>query len=379
MKVMLVEQIAKVCYKYSFSLANALTDYGNEIVLAIDQKKEEENCVSRRWNLFNTDEKDVSKLAKLKNYFFSYRAIYNEMKTGNYDVLHTQWLIFSPIDYHFIKKIKRTCGVRYVVTVHDILPFNEKFYDYKYHRKVYALADSIILQAENNKIRFAELFPELVYKTNMIPHGHFLEYAEKIEQNVARNYLGIPENKFVFLFFGQIKKVKGLGVLLEAYSKFCKNNTMADVLLIVAGKVWKDDFSQYQEIIKNNGIQKFVRTDIRFIPDEEIKYYYSASNCCVLPYLDVYQSGVIQLCYAYEKPVVATNIGAFKEIVVDGETGFLVETSSVESLCSGLKRAFEKVEVLEEMGQKGYRYIEEKYSWKDIGNKINGIYHGKYE
>lgn len=378
MKVMMLEQIARVCYKYTFSLANALTEYGNEIVLAIDQKEEKENCTSYRWNLFNTDERNASKLEKLKNYIFSYKAIYKEMRYVNYDVLHTQWLIFSPVDYYFIKKIKRKCKVKYVVTIHDILPFNEKFYDYRYHKKIYTLADSIILQAENNRARFEKLFPELVYKTCVIPHGHFLEYAEPIEQAEARRYLRIPDNKFVFLFFGQIKKVKGLGVLLEAYSDLCKSYSKEDVLLIVAGKVWKDDFSQYQDIIEEKGIQDCVRTDIKFIPDEEIKFYYSACDCCVLPYLDVYQSGVIQLCYAYKKPVVATNIGAFMEIIVDGETGFLVETNNVESLANGLKKAINNAECLDEMGAKGYSYIEKKYSWKVIGSKINGIYHGKY-
>ena len=71
-------------------------------------------------------------------------------------------------------------------------------------------------------------------------------------------------------------------------------------MLVIAGKVWKDDFSQYQSIIDENNPSDCVRTDIRYISDEDIKYY-SAAGCCMLPYFDVYQSSVVQLTYAYKK------------------------------------------------------------------------------
>lgn len=372
MKVMLIEQIAKVCYKYTFSLGNALMDCGNDVTLAIDQKTEKENCKCTRWNLFNTDENDVSKFNKLRNYIVSYEKIYKEMKKNNYDVLHTQWLIISPLDYFFINKIKRDCDVKLVVTVHDILPFNQKIYDFYFHKKVYKIADSIILQTENNRNRFKKLFPENYDKCTVIPHGHFLDYAESATKEESREYLHLPKDKFIFLFFGQIKKVKGIGILLKAYAEFCKE--CGDTLLVIAGKIWKDDFSQYQAIIDEEKLKNNVITDIKFIPDDEVKYYYLASDCCVLPYLDVYQSGVIQLCYAYKKPVIASNIDSFKEIVKDSQTGFLCEVNDICSLKESMKRAVLNSDNLPEMGLKGYTYIKNRYSWKDISEKINKIY-----
>lgn len=373
MKIMLLDQIAKVTYKYTFSLGNALMKYNNDITLAIDSKKERENCKCRIWNLFNTDESGVSKIKKFKNYISSYRKIYKEMKENKYDVLHTQWLIFSPIDYYYLKKIKEKCGVKLIVTIHDILPFNQKFYDVYFHKKVYGLADNIILQAENNKDRFKELFPEYYSKCKMIPLGHILDYADILEKEKAREKLEIPNDKFVFLFFGQIKKVKGVDVLLKAYAEFCK--THENTLLVIAGKVWKDNFSQYQAIIDENKIEHKVRTDIKFIPDDDVKYYYSASDCCVLPYLDVYQSGVIQLCYAYKKPVIASNIGALREIVKDGDTGYLCEVNDANSLCKAMNKIVSLDEVaLNAMGKEGYNYVKEKYSWDNIADKVNSLY-----
>ncbi|MBO4788802.1 MAG: glycosyltransferase family 4 protein [Lachnospiraceae bacterium] len=372
MKILMVDQIAKVNYKYSFSLAEAVRRQGNEVVLAIDCKEEKEKCSCRLWNLFNTDEKNVGKVKKLLNYISSYRAIYKELKSGDYDIIHTQWLIFSPVDYFFLHKIVKKCKVKLIVTIHDILPFNQKFYDFRYHKKIYKLADRVIVQAENNVQRFRELFPEMAGKETMIPHGHFLDYAEPLEMKEARNHLDIREEALVFLFFGQIKKVKGVGVLLEAFSKMCRD--YPDALLVIAGSVWKDDFSQYQEIIDRTGISGQVRTDIRYIPDEEVKYYYSACDCCALPYLDVYQSGVIQLCYAYRKPVVATAIGAFKEVVLDGESGFLCEPDNAEDLAAVMRKAIEKKDCFEQMGSRGYDYIAQKFSWERIADRVNSLY-----
>lgn len=372
MKILLVDQIAKINYKYSFSLATALKDIGNDVTLAIDQKKENEGCECNKLRWFNTDEKNIGKLAKLTNYFNSYKKLFEHIKKGNYQILHTQWLIFSPVDYYFLKKIKKQTGVRLVITIHDILPFNQKFYDYRYHKKIYELADVIIVQADNNIQRFDELFPNMAGKEIMIPHGHFLDYAEPVDKNTARAHLKLSEDKRIILFFGQIKKVKGVGLLLEAFAKI--REYYPDLLLVIAGSVWKDDFSQYQEIIDRNEMNEAVKTDIRYIPDEEIKYYYSAADFCVLPYLDVYQSGVVQLTYAYKKPVVATEIGAFKEVILEGESGFMCEPNNVESLSSALKMMLDSDARYDEMGQAGYNYIKEKFSWVKIAERITELY-----
>lgn len=114
MKVLLVDQIAKVAYKYTYSLANALHEQGVYVDLVIDQKEESEDCACNRTNLFNTDEKDIGKIKKLWNYLWSLKAIRKMMK--GYDILHTQWIIFSPVDYIFFRHLKKM-NKRIVVTI----------------------------------------------------------------------------------------------------------------------------------------------------------------------------------------------------------------------------------------------------------------------
>lgn len=368
MKVLLIDQIAKVNYKYTFPLANALKKAGVDIELAIDKKMEKENCLCERIKLFNTDEKGIGKFQKLVNYIGSYIQIGKILKNENVNVLHTEWYTFSPIDYYFLKKYKIKYGLKYVATVHDILPFNEKRYDKYFHRKLYSLADRIILQAPANIQRFAELFPESSSKTKMIPHGHMLDYVQIEDKKKSRERLGIPQDKLVFLFFGQIKKVKGVDVLLKAVLKLRKK--YPDAYTVIAGSVWKADFSECQEIINSNDLNDCLKTDIRYIPDEEVKYFYSAADVCVLPYTDVYQSGVIQLAYGYKKAVVSTTLPAFTQFVKEDKTGFLAVPGDSDSLESAMERAIKSKDQLEQIGLAGYEMVKKKLNWDDIAERI---------
>lgn len=368
MKVLLIDQIAKINYKYTFPLANGLTQNGVDIQLVIDKKKEAENCRCRRVNFFKTDEKNIGKIEKLFNYILSYIRICNILRKEKFDILHTEWYTFSPVDYFFLKYIKKKYTIKYVATVHDILPFNQKIYDMFFHKKLYGLADAIILQAQANIERFEKIFPENKQKMHMIPLGHSLDYVEIQDKTSSRLKLGLPINKKIILFFGQIKKVKGVDVLLKAAIELHKKHN--DLFFVIAGSVWKTDFKECQEIIERENMKEYLKTDIRFIPDDEIKFFYSASDICVLPYTDVYQSAVIQLAYGYRKPVVATDLAAFTQFVKEGETGFLAKAGDVDSLADAIERALCDETKLETMGEAGFKCIQSELNWNDLTKRI---------
>jgi glycosyltransferase involved in cell wall biosynthesis len=271
-----------------------------------------------------------------------------------------------------LNKIRKH-GIKVIVTVHDILPFNEKKYDMLFHKKIYGLCNKIIVQAETNIKRFDELFPDESRKVTFIPHGHFLDFADIHGKLESREYLNIPKDKTVFLFFGQIKKVKGVSILLEAFGKLAQKRN--DIYLVIAGNIWKDDFALYQEMIdKYNLTNNQLKTDIRFIPDDEVGYYYSACDIATLPYLDVYQSGVIQLAYAYRKPAIVTAIAPFMEIVQDNVSGYVCMPNDVNSLMNALEKSAEEVHRYYELGENGHKKIAKKYSWNNIAKDITRLY-----
>ncbi|MGN0435174.1 MAG: glycosyltransferase family 4 protein, partial [Wujia sp.] len=204
------------------------------------------------------------------------------------------------------------------------------------------------------------------------PHGHYMEYAESATREESRRKLFIPEDKKVILFFGQIKKVKGVDVLIKAMKMVSDKHK--DVLCIIAGKVWKDDYSVYQHMIDELDINDYVRSDIRFIDDAEIKYYFNAADIVALPYLQIYQSGVVLLAYAYEKPLVATTEGEFLTVVKDKETGLLVPAGDDKKLAEAINWYLDNPEKAVEYGKNGKEDISVRLSWDTIADNLSFVY-----
>lgn len=371
MKIVFVDQISTVNNKYSFSLLDRLCK-DNEIIFISDEKKYEENNVKSYDFFKGTTNKNRNKLKKTTTYIKAWKNIYKICKNEKIDVLHVQWFILSPIDSMYIKKIKNL-GVKIIVTVHDILPFNEKFYDYTSHKSIYDSANHIIVQAKPNVDRINDMFENILDKVIYIPHGNFVEHVKLISKNKARELLGISNDSKVILFFGQIKKVKGLDILIKAFKELIKDNKDENLLLLIAGKVWEDEFSNYEKIMGNIGSEN-VRCDIKYIPDEEISWYYCAADINVLPYREVYQSGVVHLACAYEKAVIATNVGSFPEVIKDGETGILIEKDDYIALKEALETLIFDEDKILSMGEKGKKHIEENFSWDKISEDILTLY-----
>lgn len=372
MKVLFVDQISTVNYKYSFSIIERLSEK-NDIIYVSDEKKYEERGVISYDYFKGTTSKERNKFEKTITYIRAWKKILSLCKVNKIDILHVQWFILSPVDLYFIKKIKRM-GIKIVVTVHDILPFNEKFYDYRSHKGIYTLADKIIVQAKLNIDRINSLFSNVSTKVLYIPHGNFIDHAKIISKENARELLGIDKDKKVLLFFGQIKRVKGLDVLIKAFNEIIKSEDQDNILLIIAGKVWGDNFSVYKELINEVDNSKF-RCDIKYIPDDQIAWYYCSADINILPYREVYQSGVVHLSYAYKKPVIATNIGSFPEVIINGETGILVEKDNSNELKNAIISLIDDDEKMKKMGSKGKEYIENNFSWDVITKEIENIYH----
>lgn len=364
-KVLLVDQIAKINYKYTFSLAECLLKQGIDVHLVLDLKKNEEvNCPYD--NIFITDEKDVSKFKKVLNLFSSYKRIRKIIKEEKIDILHIQWINFSPIEHYLLKRIAKKTKI--VMTVHDILPFNEKVYDKHFYKKIYRLPTKLIVQADANYDRFKELFPQYIEKTTIIPHGDYLKYADLHSKEESRKKIGIKDDLFTFLFFGQIKRIKGVDILLEAFQKFHAKH--ADSQLVVAGKIWYAEEGVYEEIFNKEGYPKEnLLWDERFIGDEEIGYYFSASDIVALPYKDLYQSGVVQLAYAYKRCPIVSDLKPFLEIV-DENSGYVFKNDDVSSLVEAMEKAYENKNKNDKLVENGIKKIKDKYNWESIAKRI---------
>ena len=154
------------------------------------------------------------------------------------------------------------------------------------------------------------------------PHPVYDNYGDIVDKYTARQKLGIPDDSKCLLFFGFIRKYKGLDILLEAMAD--PRIVSSGIRLIVAGEYYGDK-EYYESLIDRLGIRSRLHLFTDFIPNTEVKYYFSAADCIVQPYRTATQSGISQIAYHFEKPMIVTNVGGLPEIVPDGKAGYVTE------------------------------------------------------
>lgn len=195
------------------------------------------------------------------------------------------------------------------------------------------------------------------------PHPLYDNFGEAVSRDEACQKLGLDAGKRYFLFFGLIRDYKGLDWLLEAMAKFW-NAGNADYELIVAGEFYSHK-EKYLQLAQDLGIDHRIKWHTRFVPDEEVRYYFSAADLVVQPYKSATQSGVTQIAYQFAKPMLVTRVGGLAEIVPDGEVGYAVEPNA-EAIAEALQRfATEKPDFAP-----GIEKERSRYSWANMAKAI---------
>lgn len=267
----------------------------------------------------------------------------------------------------------RLLGRRVVITAHDVESFVEKLEVPMLSRWIYRIADQVVA---HNRISRSELIGRIGLvdkKISVIAHGNYLHMARPLPSRFeARATLGLPAEAKVMLFFGQIKEVKGLDLLLDAMAEVLK--AYPEARLLIAGKPWKSDFAIYEEQMRKLGIADQCITHIHYIPDDKVADYYAAADLVVLPYRRTYQSGVVLMAMSYGKPVLVSNIAGMVEVVRDNESGFVFTSGDVVSLAQTICRIFSDSDATEAVANRGYAKVKEQYDWRVIGQQTKELY-----
>ena len=195
------------------------------------------------------------------------------------------------------------------------------------------------------------------------PHPIYNQYGENVTKKEAKALLNLPENKKVILFFGLVRKYKGLDLLLEALAKV---KIQHDLLLLVAGEFY-EAIDEYKQLAERLDLTERIIWHDRFIPNDMVRYYFSASNLLVLPYRTATQSGVTQVAFHFETPVLITNVGGLSEIIMDGINGLVAEPG-VDDLAKKLEYYF--AEDLENDLRLGMKKEKIKYSWEKFATNL---------
>lgn len=297
-------------------------------------------------------------------------------------VFHIQWdNSFLLFDRTLLLLYYKLCGKKIVYTAHNISKEARDGVETWYHRSslhlLYRLVDRIIVHTERMKSELITAYNIPPNKIHIVRHGiNLLVPKTGITPTEARRKLGIAESAHVILFFGCINEYKGTDLLLDAVAQSAKTDPA--LLLVIAGQFKCSP--AYRTTIENRIAAILptvpVKTIFKFLAPECVEELFVAVDCVALPYRRIYQSGVIFLAYRFGIPIVATDVGSFREDIVEEKTGFLCPSNDASALSVALQKYFSSdlFAQHEQTRARITQWAEDRYSWQNIGKQTVGIY-----
>lgn len=290
----------------------------------------------------------------------------NEIKKIKPDLIVVRyWLPFmGPCLGTILRIVKQNKKTRIVCIADNIIPHEKRPGDLPFTKYFLNAVDACITMSEQVLTDLKGINPTIPAK--FVAHPLYDNFGEKINQSSARKILNIDENISIVLFFGFIRKYKGLDILFESISILKKSNYLkGQIKFLIAGEFYEDRKS-YDELIAKLGIEEdlILRTD--FIPDSEVKNYLCAADVVIQPYRSATQSGVTPLAYHFEVPMIVTNVGGLPALVPHEKVGLVSEPDAL-SISNTIQQFF-----AENPNRFLPGLIEEKkkYSWDVMANEI---------
>ena len=273
---------------------------------------------------------------------FNWISVGREIKKLNPDIVVVRfWIPFmGPCLGTILRIIKKNKHTKIICIADNIVPHEKRFGDKPFTRYFIKPIDAFITMSE--KV-FNDLKSFTSKKALLINHPLYDNFGEKISKEEARRKLKIKNEELIILFFGFIRKYKGLDILFDAFAQIQNSEFKnKNLKLLIAGEFY-DDPKLYSEQIDKLGIRDNLILHTEFIPDNEVKNYMCAADVVIQPYRNATQSGVIPLAYHFEVPMIVTNVGGLPAMVPDNKVGLVAEPTAA-SLAEKILEYFEKGE-----------------------------------
>jgi glycosyltransferase involved in cell wall biosynthesis len=372
---------------YALGLTAALTGRGIRVDFIgsdeLDVPELHENSDVKFLNLRGSMEANASFLSKLARVSLYYSRLLRYVATAKPRVLHILWNDrFEYLDRTLLMVYYKLFGKKIVFTAHNVNGRKRDNNDTALNRLTlkfqYRLCDHIFVHTEKMKAELLDEFGVAAQAVSVIPFG----INETVPNTAltpaqAKKQLGIGEGERAVLFFGRIGRYKGLEFLADAFHSLAEKNSL--YRLMVIGKP-KGGCEQYVDdalrSLRSNGLRERLIERITFVPDEDTELYFKAADLLVLPYTDIFQSGLIFLAYHFGLPVVATDVGSFREEIVDGITGHICKPRDARSLEEAIDRYFasDLFESLNNRRERIREYGRARHSWDVVGETTQNVY-----
>jgi glycosyltransferase involved in cell wall biosynthesis len=325
----------------------------------------------------------VSSASKAFRILHFYVRLLRYAATAKPQIFHILWNNKIQIfDRTLLMLYYKLLGKKIVLTAHNVNSARRDSKDSALNRLTlriqYQLADHIFVHTEQMKRELLNAFGVCAENVTVIPFG-INNAVPNIDLTPAeaKRRLGIGEEEHTVLFFGAIRPYKGLEYLVEAFQQIASKR--GGHRLIIAGEPKKgceEYFDTVRQAVRTTSNVGQIIQKYEYVPDSETELYLKAADVMVLPYTQVFQSGVLFLAYSFGLPVLASDVGSFREDIVEGETGFVCKACDANELAKTLERYFESdlFRNLDSRRQKIRDYASRSNSWQVVGEATRDVY-----
>ena len=299
---------------------------------------------------------------------FNWISVGKEITKLNADLLIVKfWLPFmGPCLGTISRIVRRNKKTKVISIIDNIIPHESRIGDFQLAQYFANSVDGFIAMSDSvltDLQKFDDKKPKV-----FSPHPLFDNFGAAINKVDAYNKLNLEVNTEYILFFGFIRDYKGLDLLLHAMADERVRNL--NVKLIVAGEFYTPAKPYWDLITELNIADKLIlKTD--FIPDDEVRNYFCAADMVVQPYKHATQSGVTQICYHFDRPMLVTNVGGLPEIVPHGKVGYVVEPAP-KAIADALVDFYTNHR--EFAMRDNIKTEKKKYAWSEMLNRIFEMY-----
>jgi len=316
----------------------------------------------------------VEQVFKGDGFITDWKRLYKAWKGE--PIIHFQSLLSTRRDWIAFYVLKLCMPkVKWIVTVHNVLPHEVEKGETFAYRQLYRIADGLIVHSEASCKRLMKLMGNKFEKPiAVISHGHYGEITgtELPDRDEAVNILALDKNYRYMICFGAIRPYKGIDLLMKAMALV--ENWPADVRVLVIGHLLTG--VSEEELVaqrKELGLEDRVVFNFTYVPEEHIPHVFAATDISLLPYRNIDQSGVLMAAMAAGTPVLCTPVGAFPE-VLDESFGFLAQGVSIPEIAETLKEALARKDDWPAMGIEAKRVAQQKYGWDHIAQQTLEFY-----
>ncbi|HBS89033.1 MAG: hypothetical protein A2W91_06285 [Bacteroidetes bacterium GWF2_38_335] len=277
------------------------------------------------------------------------------------------WMPFmAPSQGKIARKLRKN-GVKVIAITHNVIPHEKRPGDKILTKYFINSCDAFIALAKSVEEDIKTIKKDAL--TTFVPHPVYDIFGEIVSRENARSFLKISPDKKLVLFFGIIRDYKGLDILLETMAY--KSLADLDVHLLIAGEFYGDKEKYLKIIAEKNLGQRIIIVD-NYIPSDEVKYYFCSADLIAQTYKSATQSGVAQIAYHFERPMLVTNVGGLAEIVPNGKVGY-VTSQNPEEIASCISDFY--LNNRENEFSENVRNEKHRFSWDSMVEAVEKVFY----